>query len=276
LREPVMLAAFEGWTDAGSAASGAATYLAEKWGARRFAEIDAEEFFDFTAVRPLVRLRGDSREILCLANRFLAASLPGPHDVVLFIGTEPHLRWRAFCRCVTEVATDLGVRSVFTLGAMLADVAHTRSVPVRGSTTDRHLAARLGLGRPEYEGPTGIAGVLQDAFGREGIPAVTLMAQVPHYLPSTPSPKATLAIVEQVSSLLATTVVTTDLQIASADYERQVSDVVAADDDIAGYVQQLEDRTDDRDLETDLGDLPSADELGAELERFLREQGGSV
>lgn len=275
LREPVMLAAFEGWTDAGSAASGAASYLAERWGARTFASIEAEEFYDFTGVRPQVRLRDDlSREIVWPHNRFLAASLPGPHDVVLLIGTEPHLRWRAFCRCVTDVATELGVRSVFTLGAMLADVAHTRAVPVRGSTADTRMADRLGLRRPQYQGPTGIVGVLQDAFAQVDIPAASLMAQVPHYIPSTPSPKATLAIVERVCDLLATRVATTDLEIASAAYVRQVSEVVAADDDIAGYVLQLEGRADESDLSEGLDELPSGDALAAELERFLREQDG--
>lgn len=275
LREPVMLAAFEGWTDAGSAASGAATYLAGKWDARPFADIDAEEFYDFTGVRPQVRLREDlTREIVWPLNRFLAATLPGPHDVILLIGTEPHLRWRAFCRCVTEVATELGVRSVFTLGAMLADVAHTRTVPVRGSTADPRMADRLGLRRPQYQGPTGIVGVLQDSFARADIPAASLMAQVPHYIPSTPSPKATLAIVQRICDLLATHVPTTDLEIASAAYERQVSEVVAADDDIASYVLQLEGRADRDDLSVELDNLPSGDVLAAELERFLREQDG--
>jgi proteasome assembly chaperone (PAC2) family protein len=280
LKEPVMLAAFEGWTDAGSAASGAASYLAAKWGARPFAEIDAEDYYDFTAVRPQVRLRRDrQREIVWPQNRFLAASIPGSRDVVLLIGSEPHLRWRAFCQCVTSVATELGVRSVFTLGAMLADVPHTRMVPVRGSTADPGMASRLGLQLPQYQGPTGIVGVLQDAFAKVDVPVASLMAQVPHYIPSTPSPKATLAIVERVCSLLVTHVPTTELEIASAAYERQVNDVVAADDDIAGYVVQLEGRADQRDDEDvdadlDLDNLPSGDALAAEFEQFLREQGG--
>jgi proteasome assembly chaperone (PAC2) family protein len=277
LREPVMLAAFEGWTDAGAAASGAASYLAGKWHANPFADIDAEDFYDFTGARPQVRLRDDlTREIVWPENRFLGATLSGPHDVVLLIGTEPHLRWRTFCKCVTSVATELGVRSVFTIGAMLADVAHTRRVPVRGSTADRRMADRLGLRRPQYQGPTGIVGVLQDAFSQVDIPVASLMAQVPHYIPSTPSPKATLALVERVCSLLSTHVPTTELEIASAAYERQVSEVVAADEDIAGYVSQLEGRSDEDDMAVDLHELPSGDALAAELERFLREQDGSA
>jgi proteasome assembly chaperone (PAC2) family protein len=274
LREPVMLAAFEGWTDAGAAATGAATYLAGKWAARPFAEIAAEEFYDFTEARPRVRLRQDlTREIVWPQNRFLAASLPGADDVVLLIGTEPHLRWQAFCRCVTTVATQMGVRSVFTLGSMLADVAHSRTVLVRGSTADVRMGERMGLERPRYEGPTGIVGVLQDAFAQVDIPVASLMAQVPHYVPTARSPKAMLAIVERICDLMATRVPTAELEIASAAYERQVSEVVAADDDIAGYVRLLEGRADENDLEH-VGDLGSGDELAAELERFLRQQGG--
>ena len=274
LRRPVLLAAFEGWTDAGGAASGAASYLVERWQAASFADIDAEEFYDFTVSRPQVRLLADrSREIVWPSNRFLSAHVDGPHDVIILIGVEPHLRWRSFCDCVTAVAREMGVEAVFTLGAMLADVAHTRTVPVRGSSADAALAERLGLDRPQYQGPTGIVGVLQDAFAGVGTPVGSFMAQVPHYIPNTPSPKATLAIVQRACDLLATHVTTTDLEIASAAYERQVNEVVDNDDDMAAYVRQLEERTDQH--ETDLlGDLPSADALAAELERFLREQGG--
>ena len=169
-------------------------------GSRAFADIDAEEFYDFTALRPQVRLRRDqSREIVWPANRFLAASTPDAHDVIIMIGTEPHLRWRTFCECVTTVATELQVEAVFTLGAMLADVAHTRP-PVPVLSADPRLAERLGLRRPQYQGPTGIVGVLQDAFAQASIPVGSLMAQVPHYIPGMPSPKATLAVVGRMSS----------------------------------------------------------------------------
>lgn len=275
LRSPVMLAAFEGWTDAGGSASGAATYLADKWGAAPFADIDAEDFYDFTVSRPQVRLRGDrSREIVWPANRFLSASVAANHDVVLLTGVEPHLRWRSYCACVADVAREVGVEAVFTVGAMLADVAHTRPVPVRGSSADPVLCERLGLQRPQYQGPTGIVGVLQDALGSAGIPVGSFMAQVPHYIPNTPSPKATLAIVERLAGVLGARVPTTDLQIAAAAYERQVSEVVAADEDMATYVHQLEERVDEGETAGDLGELPSGDALAAELERFLREQGG--
>jgi predicted ATP-grasp superfamily ATP-dependent carboligase len=273
LRQPMMIAAFDGWTDAGDAATGAASYLSRRWQAQPFASIDAEEFFDFTQRRPQVRLRADlSREIVWPPNRFFAGSTPDAHDVVILIGTEPHLKWRTFCECVTSVATELEVQSVFTLGAMLGEVAHTRPAPVRVSTADSKLATRLGLRRPQYEGPTGIVGVLQDAFASVTIPVGSVMAQVPHYVPGTPSPKATLAIVEQVSGLLTTSLTTGDLQKASKTYERQVTEAVAADDEIAGYVRDLERRADDGEGLDQLGELPSGDALAAQLEEFLRDQ----
>jgi proteasome assembly chaperone (PAC2) family protein len=274
LRSPMMIAAFEGWTDAGGAASGAASYLSGRWQARTFADIDAENFYDFTALRPQVRLGADlSREIAWPLNRFLSASVPGPHDVVFLIGVEPHMRWRTFSECVTAVAAELQVEAVFTLGAMLADVAHTRAVPVRTSTADPRLAERLGLRRPQYQGPTGIVGVLQDAFAQASIPVGSLMAQVPHYIPGMPSPKATLAVVRRVCELLSTEVPTSDLEKAATTYERQVDEVVAGEDEIAGYVRELERRADQAEEVAQLDNLPSGDVIAAQLEQFLREQG---
>jgi predicted ATP-grasp superfamily ATP-dependent carboligase len=276
LRQPMMIAAFDGWTDAGGAATGAASYLSNRWRGHPFASIEAEEFFDFTQRRPQVRLTSDlARQIIWPPNRFLAASTSDAHDVIVMIGTEPHLKWRAFCDCVTSVATELEVQAVFTLGAMLGEVAHTRPAPVRVSTADPKLARRLGLRRPQYQGPTGIVGVLQDAFARVAIPVGSIMAQVPHYIPGTPSPKATLAIVERVCGLMVTTLPTRDLQEASTTYERQVNEAVAADDEIAGYVRDLERRADDTDGLNALGDIPSGDALAAQFEQFLREQDDS-
>src|SRR6516165_11015091 len=220
LRQPTMIAAFDGWTDAGNAATGAASYLSKRWGAEPFASIEAEEFFDFTQRRPQVRLTSDlARQIIWPPNRFLAASTSDAHDVIVMIGTEPHLKWRAFCGCVTSVATELEVQAVFTLGAMLGEVAHTRPAPVRVSTADPKLARRLGLRRPQYQGPTGIVGVLQDAFARVAIPVGSIMAQVPHYIPGTPSPQATLAIVERVCRLIPAHLPPLDLQRASQTSE---------------------------------------------------------
>jgi proteasome assembly chaperone (PAC2) family protein len=273
LHEPILIAAFEGWTDAGEAASGAASYLSERWAAETFADIDAEDFYDFTVLRPHVRLADDlSRDLVWPSNRFLAARIAGAHDVIIMIGSEPHLRWRTFCACVTTVATEMKVQAAFTLGAMRADVAHTRPAPVRGSSADHKLADRLGLDPPRYQGPTGIVGVLQDAFAKAGIPVGSLMAQVPHYISPTPSPKATLALVERVCGLLTTQVSTLDLQNEVRTHERRVSEAVAADDAMAAYVGELERRADEAARQGGFEDLPSGDALALQLEQFLREQ----
>src|SRR5215210_1253056 len=269
LRRPVLIIAFEGWNDAADSASDAARYLEGRWGARPFASIDPEEFYDFSSTRPQARL-GDGlrREIVWPTTEFSAASLPdAPHDVVVLVGSEPQLRWRTFCAEVVGVAGQLGVEMVVTLGALLADVAHTRPVRVTGTAADPELVATLGLERSTYEGPTGILGVLQDAFRAAEVQSASLWAAVPHYVAATPSPKATLALVRRTASLLSTPVATADLEQRTLDYERQVSEVVATDEDVAAYVRRLEQSADaDDPLE-----LQSGDALAAELERFLRE-----
>jgi proteasome assembly chaperone (PAC2) family protein len=280
LRRPVLIAAFEGWNDAADAASTAARYLRDRWSARPFATIDPEDFYDFSSTRPQVRLdEGLTRSIVWPENEFSGASLPtASRDAVVLIGTEPQLKWRTFCEQVIGVATDLKVEMVITLGALLADVAHTRPVRVTGTAADSDLVQRLGLQRSRYEGPTGIVGILHDALSHNGVPSASLWAAVPHYVAATPSPKATLALVERTADMLSTPMLTTDLEIASASYERQVSEVVDGDDDVAAYVRSLEDRPegedDDDDDELDFSEqeLPTGDALAAELERFLREQ----
>jgi predicted ATP-grasp superfamily ATP-dependent carboligase len=274
LRKPVLVAAFEGWNDAADAATIAARYLGERWGARPFASIDPEEFFDFSSTRPQVRLvEGVTRRIDWPANRFSAASIPGAaRDVVLLVGTEPQLRWRTFCAEVAGVAGELGVELVVTLGALLADVPHTRPVRITGTAANPELAGRLGLQRSRYEGPTGIVGVLHDAFAKTRVPSASLWAAVPHYVAATPSPKAALALVEQASQLLDASVVTADLAQLAVDYERQVSEVVEADEDVAAYVRRLEASADEEPQPNPLR-LSSGESLAAEVERFLREQG---
>ncbi|MGH9189381.1 MAG: PAC2 family protein [Acidimicrobiales bacterium] len=278
LRRPVMLAAFEGWNDAADAASSAARYLKDRWGGRRFASLDPEEFYDFSSTRPEVRLvGGNARAIDWPSNELWAAALPGTQrDVVVLLGNEPQLRWRTFTEALVGVATSLGVELVITMGALLADVAHTRPVRITGTAADPDLVRRLELAHSTYEGPTGIVGVLQDAFGRAGIPSASLWAAVPHYVAATPSPKASLALVERAARLLCTDVVTADLQALALDYERQVSEVVASDDDVSDYVRRLEESSDDGDSFASLADmeLPSGEALAAELERFLREHPG--
>jgi len=274
LRRPVLVAAFEGWNDAADAASTAARYLRDRWSARPFASIDPEEFYDFTSTRPQARLiNGITRKIVWPANELSAAALPGTvGDVVVLLGHEPQLKWRTFSDQVVQVATELGVELVVILGALLADVAHTRPVRVTGTAADAELVRRLGLGRSTYEGPTGIVGVLHDALSRASLPSASLWAAVPHYVASTTSPKAALALVERTIELLGSSIVTADLQVAAADYERQVSEVVAADEDVSAYVRRLEasaDEDDVADMETVTGDA-----LADELERYLRDQRG--
>jgi proteasome assembly chaperone (PAC2) family protein len=277
LRRPVLIAAFEGWNDAADAASTAVRYLRDRWSARPFATIDHEDFYDFTATRPQVRLvNGLTRRIDWPETELSWASLPGTsREVVVLLGHEPQLKWRTFTDQIVRVATDLQVELIVILGALLADVPHSRPVRVTGTAADAELVRRLGLGRSTYEGPTGIVGVLHEAFSKSHLPSASLWAAVPHNVAATPSPKATLALVERAVDLLSTTVDLEDLAIAAADYERQVDEVVAADDDVVAYVRRLESSTDDDDAVADL-ETVSGDALVAELERYLREQRGDA
>jgi proteasome assembly chaperone (PAC2) family protein len=279
LRRPVLIAAFEGWNDAGDGASTAVRYLSSTWGGRRFATIDPEEFYDFTEVRPTVRLEdGLTRRIEWPTPELSPAPMPGGRrDAVLLSAAEPQLRWRTYCATIVGIAQALGVELVLTLGALLAEVPHTRPVRVTGTAADQRLVTELGLQRSRYEGPTGITGVLHDAFARAGIPSASLWAAVPHYVAKTPSPKAALALVQRAALLLDTTVDVVSLEIAAAAYERQVTEVVSDDDDVAEYVTRLEQADDEGDLDiddVDTEDVPSAETLAAEAERFLRDQRG--
>ncbi len=282
LRTPVVIAAFAGWNDAGEAASNAGRHLADVWATRPFASMDAEEFYDFSATRPHVRLSdGVHREIVWPSNEFSASSILGADlDIVLLLGTEPQLKWRSFCAEVLEVATQINARMLITLGALLAEVPHSRPVSVIGTAADPTLIDRHGLQRSRYEGPTGIVGALHDACNTAGLPSLSLWAAVPAYVQGAPSPKASLALVERVGDVLELMIPTTALEIASAAYEREVDEVVTNDDDLTGYVRRLEDMVDsgqpfgedDDDDEEDAED--TVDELVEELERYLRDQQG--
>lgn len=276
LRKPVLIAAFRGWNDAGDAASFAAQHLGRVWKAERIASIDPEEFYDFQAVRPQVRLvDGVTREIMWPTNDFFAAKLEGArHDALILVGTEPNLRWRSFSGLVLEVARRYEVGLVITLGALLADVPHSRPVPITGTAVDPELVQRLGLNRSRYEGPTGIVGILHSAFADTGIDSASLWAAVPHYLAVSPNPKAALALVDKTTGLVGATADTDDLKRATGAYEDRVSEMVAADDDVQSYVRLLEERMDESArTETDPAEIPSGDDLAAELERFLQERG---
>jgi proteasome assembly chaperone (PAC2) family protein len=271
LERPVLIAAFRGWNDGGQGASLAGAYLAQAWAAQRFAEIDAESFYDFQATRPMVSLvDGEQRQVDWPENTFLHAPMPGGgRDAVILLGVEPNLRWRTFCEHVTGLARELRVELVITLGSLLADVPHTRPAPVTGSATDPALVQRLGLQASRYEGPTGIVGVLHDACGRAGLPSASLWAAVPHYVSLTPSPRAAKALVDRLSELLDADVDTSELDEAADSYAQQVSEAVASDAETLSYVEELERRVDELAEEAD---IPSGDAIAAELTRYLRER----
>jgi proteasome assembly chaperone (PAC2) family protein len=264
------VAAFRGWNDGAQGASLAASFLAQSWNAARFADIDPEEFYDFQAVRPHVRLEeGITRTIDWPENAFYSGAVPGTdRDAVILLGVEPNTRWRTFAEEISGLARDLKVELVVTLGALLADVPHTRPAPVTGSASDRALVEELGLTASRYEGPTGIVGVLLDACGAAGLPSASLWAAVPHYVSLAASPKAALALSERLGALLGATLDLSDLERAADAYELQVSAAVAQDEETEAYVHELETR---RDALGEELDVPSGDSLAAELTRFLKE-----
>jgi proteasome assembly chaperone (PAC2) family protein len=270
LRRPVLVAAFRGWNDGGQGASLAAGFLAKTWDAKRFAEIDPEEFFDFQVNRPKVSLvDGETRRIDWPETGFYSAAIPGAdRDAVLLLGIEPNVRWRTFCELVVGLARDLGVELAVTLGSLLADVPHTRPAPVTGSASEPELIERYGLAHSRYEGPTGIVGVLHDACRRSGLASLSLWAAVPHYVSLAPSPRAAFALCERLGSLLGATIDTSELESAIETYSEQVTEAVSNDPETAAYVEQLEQRSDEL---GDAMDLPSGESLAAELTRFLRE-----
>ena len=274
LERPVLIGAFRGWNDGGQAATLAAGYLARLWGAKKFADIDPELFVDFQATRPMVSLEeGRTRKIEWPENTFYRARIPGANrDAILLVGVEPNYRWRTFSEIVTDLARDLGVELAVTLGALVADVPHTRPSPVTGAATDPQLVDELGLQLSRYEGPTGIVGVLLDSFRRVGIPSVSLWAAGPHDVQLAPSPPAAKALCERLAGVLATDIDVTELTDASEEYVEQVSQAVATDTETAGYVEELERRTDSIDWLEESDDLVSGDALAAEITRFLRER----
>jgi proteasome assembly chaperone (PAC2) family protein len=266
----VLVASFRGWNDGAQGASLAAGFLAQSWDARRFADIDPEEFFDFQATRPHVALEeGMTRRIVWPENAFYHATIPdAKRDAVLLVGMEPNLRWRTFSQEVVDLARAVDAGLVVTLGALLADVPHTRPAPVTGSASDPKLVEELGLASSRYEGPTGIVGVLHDACRSAGLPSASLWAAVPHYASLAASPRAALALCTRLGGLLGIELELGDLERASEAYERQVSEAVASDEETQAYVQELEQR---RDALGDELDVPSGDTLAAELTNFLRE-----
>ncbi len=269
LESPVMLVSFGGWNDAGDAATTAVRFLADQWGSTTFADIDPEVFFDFTVTRPEVRLGyNGERRIEWPANQFELGHAP-PHGdpIITLAGVEPQLRWRTFTDHVIGVAHATGAKMIVTLGALLAEVPHSRPVSIFGAAYDDQTVDELNVLPSRYEGPTGITGVLHTASRQAGIRSAALWAAVPTYVPSAPSPKAALALVDRVRQLLDINVDTTELKFATDAYEHQVSQLVAEDTETTEYVEHLERRYDE---EPDA--FRDAESLVDEVERFLRDQ----
>jgi proteasome assembly chaperone (PAC2) family protein len=278
LRRPVLIAAFSGWNDAAESATTAVRYLASTFSAEKFAEIDPEEFYHFGLSRPYIRYKSGSeteREIVWPATEFsVATGASLSRDLIIGVATEPHLKWRTYCASVLELARRCEATLVLTLGALLAEVPHTRPVRITGTASDPELAARLAVRPTRYEGPTGIVGVLNTACREDGMATASVWANVPHYVSGIENPKAALAIVKRVLTLLNLEADLGDLEEASRQYDQNLAEIVAQNAKIKAYVAKLESR-DTEEIEAAPApdsDLPPASELVAEIEQFLRQQ----
>ena len=269
LDNPVVIAAFEGWNDAGEAATAAVDHLVEVWDAEAIAALDAEDYYDFQVNRPRVVIDEGRRRIHWRTTRILVARPEGiDRDVVLVQGIEPSFRWRAFTIELMEFAQQVGATAVFTLGALMADVAHTRPIPVTATSDDEDVLHRFDLEPSRYEGPTGIVGVLADAATQSGLQSISCWAAVPHYAGHSPSPKATLALVSRLEELLDVPIPHGDLAEGARAWERGINELADTDEEVAEYVQTLEEAQDTADLPEASGDA-----IAREFERYLRRRG---
>jgi proteasome assembly chaperone (PAC2) family protein len=277
LRRPLLIMAFAGWNDAAESATTAARYLANAFGATRFAEIDPEEFYHLGLQRPQVRFKPGSeteREILWPVTEFsLVQSSDLTRDLVIGIGPEPHLRWKHYCRTVLEVARQSHATLLLTLGALLGEVAHTRPVKLSGGAADPEIAARLGVRATRYEGPTGIVGVLNTIARDQGLATASLWANVPHYISGIENPKAALALVERVLDLIGGAVDLRDLKESARQFDQNLAEIVSQNTKIKGYVAKLEASEPDEESQPQrpASDLPPASQLVSEIEQFLRQ-----
>jgi proteasome assembly chaperone (PAC2) family protein len=267
LKDTVVIAAFEGWNDAGEAASDAVQHLLVAWGATLLATIDPEDYYDFQVNRPLVGFDSDGvREISWRTTSFWHCDTRSDgRDIVLIAGIEPNVRWRSFCNEVLDYVGGLDAATFIALGALLADVPHSRPVPVTGVSSDPAIAEEHGLAPSRYTGPTGIVGVLQDAAQARGLTTLSFWAAVPHYVAQPPAPKATIALLGELEDLLATSIDLGALPEKAKAWERGVDELASGDSDVAEYVKSLEE-------ERDAADLPQAsgDAIAREFERYLR------
>lgn len=267
LRNPVLVAAFEGWNDAGDAATGAIEHLELTWDATPLAELDPDEYYDFQVNRPTVSLvDGVSRRITWPTTRLSVCRPEGADfDLILVRGIEPNMRWRNFCGEILDMVRDMGVQMVVTLGALLSDAPHTRPTPVSGTSYDAESATRFGLEGSRYEGPTGIVGVLQDACVAAGIPAISFWAAVPHYVAQPPNPKATIALLHRVEEVLDIPVPLGELPTQADEWQKLVDEMAEEDSDVAEYIRNLEERDDAGEMRETSGEV-----IAREFERYLR------
>ncbi|WP_282795098.1 PAC2 family protein [Streptomyces sp. CC224B] len=271
LIDPVMVAAFEGWNDAGDAASTAVAHLDKEWKGEVFAALDAEDYYDFQVNRPTVWLDGGVRKITWPTTRLSVVRVGGdkPRDLVLVRGIEPSMRWRSFCNELLGFAHELGVELIVIMGALLGDTPHTRPVPVSGVTSDPDLARTMDLEETKYEGPTGIVGILQEACTHAGVPAVSLWAAVPHYVSQPPNPKATLALLNRLEDLIDLRIPLGELTEDARAWQLGVDQLAAEDSEVAEYVQSLEEARDTAELPEASGEA-----IAREFERYLRRRDG--
>lgn len=272
LRSPALICAFSGWNDAGEAATNAVEFLVEQLPAERFAEIDPDEFIDFRSSRPFVRKSEFARVIEWPRYDFYALRAPrAARDLVLMVGPEPDLHWRGFCEVLVELAEALGIDRVVLLGALLADVAHTLPVPLVGLASDSGLLDRVDLNESDYEGPTGIVGVLFSAFCEQTqIPVASLWGAVPHYVAAVSSPKTTLALIRKLERIVGVTVNAAELEKATANYEQHIGEAVKADDEMSKYVAQLE-ASDTSHPFGSKDNVPTGEALAQDFQRFLKQ-----
>ena len=275
LNNPVVITAFEGWNDAGEAATSAVKYFLDRFNAIKIGTIESEEFFDFTISRPVIEIPDEQREIIWPATDIYVAKMSdSKHDLIIIVGHEPQLRWRTFTDQIIEIASISNSHMVITVGSLLTDIPHSRPVKVFGSSDDSDLAQRLNLPPSTYEGPTGIVGVVNSVLREKGMSSMSLWAGVPSYVSGANSPKAALALVERLAEVLQIGIACTDLEIASAAYERQINELVAEDMDTAEYVNQLEEDFDNKSEVEEQDGNPEL--LVSEVEDFLRNQTGQT
>ncbi len=274
LRSPVLVAAFAGWNDAASAATAALEAAAANLDSQVIAQVDPEEFFDFQVTRPSIRLsEGQARQIDWPGNSLVAVRAPlAERDLVLLSGTEPNLRWRTFSSAILDACQELGVEMMVTLGALIADVAHSRPVPITGLASDPDLVEKLGLSRSNYEGPTGIVGVLHDQCRERGIASASLWAAVPHYVAAVPNPKAALALLRRLEGLTGVSVEASELEDAIDRFDLHVDRAVEANPEIRELVERLEAEQEDSLAAGE--DVPTGDAIAQDFQRFLRQRGG--